>query len=137
MDFYSNSCATEPAVRTLLEENFNFPNTFTRPQLNIIFQFVLKAASQICGKSLRDVILYGSYARGDFQEWSDIDIMILAAVSDAKCKQFNRQINESLTELIHHTNLLLSINVTPYSRFVYMKDVYPFYSNIANEGVRL
>ena len=137
MDFYRNALETEQTARGLLEENLNFPNTFTRAQLNIIFQCVLKAASEICGKSLRDVILYGSYARGDFQDWSDIDIMILAAVSDAECRQFNRQINELLIELIHYTNLLLSINVIPHSRFEHMKDVYPFYNNIANEGVRL
>jgi predicted nucleotidyltransferase len=32
---------------------------------------------KIYGDALKDIILYGSYARGDFTEGSDIDIIIL------------------------------------------------------------
>jgi len=32
---------------------------------------------KIYGDTLRDIILYGSYARGDFTEGSDIDLIIL------------------------------------------------------------
>lgn len=39
--------------------------------------------AKIYGKRLKNVILYGSYARGDFTQGSDIDIMIiLDAVKD-------------------------------------------------------
>lgn len=34
------------------------------------------------GNDLRKIILYGSYARGDYCEESDVDIMILSALSE-------------------------------------------------------
>ena len=37
---------------------------------------------RILGDSLTKVILYGSFARGDYTDNSDIDIMILTTLSD-------------------------------------------------------
>ena len=39
------------------------------------------------GRSLNKIILYGSYARGDYKENSDIDIMILVDSSKDTIKQ--------------------------------------------------
>jgi len=33
---------------------------------------------KILGNRLCKIILYGSYARGDYKEYSDLDIMVLA-----------------------------------------------------------
>ena len=43
---------------------------------NLLLQYV-KEVQGIYGRDLKVVILYGSYARGDFHASSDIDIMIL------------------------------------------------------------
>ena len=48
---------------------------------NLIKQYV-NEIKQIYGTHLRQIILYGSYARGDFRPDSDIDIMILLDLSD-------------------------------------------------------
>ena len=47
----------------------------------VIQQFTLKLL-ELLGDRLKKVILYGSYARGDYSENSDIDIMILTDFSD-------------------------------------------------------
>ena len=44
---------------------------------NIIYRFS-QELRRILGDKLTKIIVYGSYARGDFRENSDIDIMILA-----------------------------------------------------------
>lgn len=41
---------------------------------NLVMQYV-ELLSKIYGDHLKTVILYGSYARGDYTEDSDIDIM--------------------------------------------------------------
>ena len=48
----------------------------------IIMQFSGKI-KKILGKKLKKVILYGSYARGDYTENSDIDIMVLTSLTDS------------------------------------------------------
>ena len=111
----------------------DFPSVFTEEQISYITQTVAEKAREVCGDMLRDVILYGSYARGDFQEWSDVDIMILADTDDMECKRLDNKIMHELYDLCYRMNLLLSVIVTPYARFERMKLHYPFYTNVLKE----
>lgn len=52
------------------------------------------------GRSLNKIILYGSYARGDYKENSDIDIMILTSMSEDEIRIIE----------IRYTILLMTIN---------------------------
>ena len=45
-----------------------------------ILQIFSCSVKMILGKSLSKIIVYGSYARGDYREDSDIDIMILTTL---------------------------------------------------------
>ncbi|VVB90355.1 Nucleotidyltransferase domain protein [uncultured archaeon] len=45
--------------------------------IKTILTDVKKSLKNIYGDKLKDIILYGSYARGDFTEGSDIDLIIL------------------------------------------------------------
>jgi predicted nucleotidyltransferase len=118
-------------------EMIDFPDIFTKEQIDYIGQSVVREAQRVCGAKLRDVILYGSYARGDFMAWSDVDIMVLVDGSEIECKSFDNEITKSLYDLGYHMNLLLSVIVTPSGRFERMKPDYPFYANVDQEGVSL
>ncbi len=48
----------------------------------------------IYGKHLQSVILYGSYARGDFTKDSDVDIMILLNLTDEEIKKYRNRLSE-------------------------------------------
>ena len=50
--------------------------------IQMILKKYVDELKKIYGTYLKSVVLYGSYARGDFSEESDIDIMILL---DLKC----------------------------------------------------
>ena len=118
----------------------NFPSVFTDKQLEYISQNVVDAAHRVFTEKLRDVILYGSYARGDYQEWSDVDIMILADLDGLDSQEIwrlDRTLMDVLSDLCFHMNLLLSTIITPYDRFEQMKESYPFYRNVNREGKRL
>ena len=54
---------------------------------DLIEQYV-EAVKKIYGSHVRQIILYGSYARGDFQSDSDVDIMILVDMSDFELKAY-------------------------------------------------
>ena len=43
----------------------------------------------IMGSKLTKVIVYGSYARGDYNSSSDVDVMILVKMSDNEIKKVN------------------------------------------------
>lgn len=92
---------------------------------------------KIYGEHLQSVILYGSYARGDFTEESDIDIMILLDLSDMEIKTYRHQ----LSKLTYDFNMDYELDIKPIakSREHFMKWVvnYPFYANVNREGVRL
>lgn len=47
-----------------------------------ILQSFVTQMKNIFGKSLKKVILFGSYARGDNRENSDLDIIILTTFAD-------------------------------------------------------
>ena len=91
----------------------------------VSMQTLLKQYTEILktvyGSHLKAVILYGSYARGDYRDDSDIDIMILLDLSDMDIKKYRHQ----LSDLTYDFNMDNDL------------DVYPFYTNVAREGVRL
>ena len=59
---------------------------------NLIEKYV-EAVKKIYGSHVRQIILYGSYARGDFRPDSDVDIMILVDMSDLELKEYGQQLS--------------------------------------------
>ena len=53
---------------------------------NIVYQFA-KQLREVYGDELKKVVVYGSYARGDYQKNSDVDIMILVDADDYEIEE--------------------------------------------------
>lgn len=62
--------------------------------LNALLKQYVDDICKIYGKKLKAVILYGSYARGDFKPDSDIDIMILVDMTDEEIKMKGRALSD-------------------------------------------
>ena len=105
--------------------------------VNEEIQKFIKEVKKILGDRLKKVILYGSYARGDYRIDSDIDIMILLDMSDMELKAYSQQ----LSYMTYDFNLDNDLDIKPIAKSEqhYKKWVvnYPFYSNINREGVIL
>ena len=105
--------------------------------LNYITSKVAQAASDSLGDKLEKVILYGSYAREDYDEESDIDIMVLANIPHEDCWQKRKEIRKLLGMLDVEFDILISLRVTDCSTFYrYLEDL-PFYANVLRDGVEL
>ena len=52
--------------------------------INVLLEQYVEEVKKIYGERVKSVILYGSYARGDFKADSDIDIMILVDMADTE-----------------------------------------------------
>lgn len=103
---------------------------------NLIEQYISEI-KKIYGTHLRTVILYGSYARGDFKPGSDVDIMILLDMSDLDLKTYSQK----LSYMTYDFNLDNDIDIKPIAKseahFRKWRINYPFYANIYREGVVL
>ena len=103
-----------------------------------ILEEYVNGLNHIIGKNLEQVILYGSYARGEQEEEdevSDIDIMILVNMTPTKIKELEKQIIDYSYDLDLKYNILLSPiieNVDVYNQRI--NDI-KFYQNIKNEGI--
>lgn len=86
---------------------------------------------------LSKIILYGSYARGDFQEDSDVDVMILVNLPAEEIEK----IEEAIFELAYDIEMEHGIHISPIiknaEQFEYWVDALPFYRNVKKEGVEI
>lgn len=108
------------------------------PQMmqKLMEQYIVEI-KKIYGTHLRKIILFGSYARGDFKSDSDVDIMILLDMSDLDLKAYSRQ----LSYMTYDFNLDNDLDIKPIAKseehFRKWVSNYPFYANIHKEGVVL
>jgi len=87
------------------------------------------------GDKLLDIKLYGSYARGDQEEYSDIDLLILLDIDDADARKYLSPICSIASEIDLTFNVLLSPFICGKDQYDKLKDFPGFYSNIQGEGV--
>lgn len=103
---------------------------------NLIENYVIEI-QKIYGGHLKKIILYGSYARGNFRPDSDIDIMRLLDMFDLELKQYSRQ----LSYITYDFNLDNDVDIKPIAKseehFIRWIENYPFYVNVQREGVAL
>lgn len=92
---------------------------------------------KVLGKSLKKVILYGSYARGDYKEHSDIDIMVLTTLTDEEIEQNENKIFDIAFDFQMEYGVDISVILKNEDHFNYWLGALPFYNNIQKEGVVL
>jgi len=99
---------------------------------------LIEDVKAVLGTSLSKIILYGSYARGEQTEYSDVDIMILTSLEDEEeIKKVEYKLFDLAYEIEYNSLLNFSIIVKNENHFNRWTPTLPFYSNIYNEGVVL
>ena len=71
-------------------------------------QKFVKAVQQLLGTKLKKIILYGSYARGDYNNQSDVDIMILTNLSLKEIEDYRDKISDIAYDIELDTGIILS-----------------------------
>ena len=85
---------------------------------------------------LTDCYLYGSYARGDYNKESDIDIMIVVDLPIETLSLYRKQVSNIGSKLSLKYDITVSIKLQSKELLDKYKDVLPFYQNVLNEGIR-
>lgn len=87
------------------------------------------------GSKLTKVIVYGSYARGDYNLSSDVDVMILVKMSDNEIKKIENQVYDLAFDIEMDTGVDISPIIKNEEQYEYWLDTLPFYKNIHEERV--
>ena len=101
-----------------------------------IMQQFASSLRKLLGNTLDSVIVYGSYARGDYSELSDIDVMILVTLTEGKIKKISDEISDMAFEYLMKFGVDISPVITNIDHFNYWVDNLPYYRNVRDEGVR-
>lgn len=90
---------------------------------------------RVLGEDLRKVIVYGSYARGDYKENSDIDIMVLTSLPEERIELAEDKLYDVAFDFLMEYGVDISVIVKNEEHFNYWLGALPFYDNIEREGV--
>lgn len=90
---------------------------------------------KIFGLHLSKVVVYGSYARGNYQDNSDVDIMVLVNLSEMEINKLENDVYDAAFDIEMDTGIDISPIVKSEAQYEYWVDVLPFYKNIQKEGL--
>jgi uncharacterized protein len=92
--------------------------------------------SQKLGNNLKNVLLYGSKARGDYNNDSDIDILVVADGVDLEMKDI---IREAVLDIQLEYSLPISVHIRSLDYFIAQQNnrLNQFIHNVEREGIRI
>lgn len=102
-----------------------------------LLQSYADGLQKIYGVHLVSITLFGSYARGDFTDASDIDVFVVVDLPEGALQaRF-----DDLCELTAHMNLEHDVELAPVvvskRRYLYWGDVHPLFHEVRKDGVIL
>ncbi len=106
-----------------------------RKELHSIVQKYILEIKDILGKDFEQAIIYGSYARGEYQEDSDIDIAIFTPREVQDFYLLIKKISEITFEYGVKYDVILSPVFQNTNNFKRMLKAVPYYQSIEREGI--
>ena len=106
--------------------------------INNITDEVSIKVQNVLGDKLRKIILYDSYARGSYDDESDIDVMVLTDISnDKELQELEKTIWDIGWDIGFEYDIMVSVFLKDTKHFNEWLDSMAYYQNITNDGVVL
>lgn len=96
-----------------------------------------KELKNIFGSKLKKIILFGSYARKNYDDESDLDVMALLDMDEEEILKSHDKVLDVTVNLTTRYGIVLSIIENNYDYFYDWVDVLPFFNNVEKEGIEL
>lgn len=108
-------------------------------QLDRTLRAIATYAQQTFGKRLDSVILYGSYARGDYDAESDIDVMVLVDMDREALMRYRKDFAALTSQLSLEDDdcTTISLLLESCDHLRRWEAAIPFYQNVMREGVKI
>lgn len=110
-------------------------NMCSKDLLNQLLSQITEYSSQTFGDKLKSVILYGSYARGDYNSESDIDVMIMVDMQQEELSKYRWDFSCFCADLNVENNVLITSKLQSAPVFEKWKNTLPFYKNVLKDGI--
>lgn len=104
-------------------------------QLRDVLGEVQSGLQEIFGDRLHDTVLFGSYARGDQDEESDVDIMAIVDMNSEDLSHYRRRVSHFSSNFDLQYDVLFSITLQDLATFQQYSSALPFFQNVIREGV--
>ena len=105
--------------------------------LEKICERVVEIYRKIYGNAIHAVFLYGSYARGDYDEESDIDFAAIVEGNQIELRQKRSKVSRDLSKICLDYDVVISFGIIPANYFDRYYTEVPYYRNVVEEGKRL
>ena len=102
-----------------------------------IMSEVYEELIKLFGKKIERILLYGSYARGEFNLESDVDIMILLNCDQKEITQRRKEISRIASRIGLKNDIMVSLLARNRDDYENNMKYQPFYQNIEKEGMRI
>ena len=107
------------------------------PHLDVICQRIASSYRRVYGDAIEAIFLYGSYARGDFSEDSDLDFVAIVRGERLNLQQKLNQVLDDTVKMDLEYDVISSPTVIPVDDFQKYQAELPYYKNIFKEGKRI
>jgi predicted nucleotidyltransferase len=86
---------------------------------------------------LDKIVLYGSCARGDFSDDSDIDIALFTKCDRLTSKKYDDELMDIVTDVAMDIGTIVEYVCIPTDEYNQKKEWYGYFQNIEREGIVL
>ncbi len=109
----------------------------TRAQLKDITSQLVEAYRNIYGDDVVEILLYGSYARNEETNQSDIDFVAIVKENRFDLQKKLKTIWDISADIGLENDVVVSPTVIPFDEFEKYRRILPYYMNIEKEGIKV
>lgn len=105
-------------------------------EAKMILKDVFENFNQAFPGLIQDAYLYGSYARGDYDSESDVDILLTVDIPPEELPQYQLKLSNINSDLSLSHDVTVSATIKSKRLFDQYADILPYYQNVLREGIR-